>query len=272
MFEFLQLISETLSVKSSIVGEIFGLEVTNTMVTGLLLTFLVMIIAFWVSRFRLRNPGKSQIALEYVIESIAALIKQIAGEVKLGTSILAILVSFILIILFSNLMTTILPFLDSFSLNGQNLFRTYTADFNTTLTLAVLGVLLTQVVAIKNRGFFNHLFSYIQIPQFFGSFVKGPKAIFDAFIAMMVGFLDIISEFARVISLSLRLFGNLYAGVILLGVFASFLAVILPLPILLLSTLSGVVQAIVFGALVTSYIAGVSEVEKIEDNLNAKGA
>lgn len=267
MFDFLQLISETLAVKSTEIGSVLGYAVTDTMVAGTLLTLIILFLGLWVSSFRLRNPGKTQIAFETAIESIANLIKQISGEVKLSTGILATLVGFVLIILFSNLMTTILPFLDSFKINGESLFRTYTADFNTTLTLAILGVLMTQFVAIKNRGFFNHLFNYVQIPQFFASFLKGPAAIFDAFISMAVGILDIISEFARVISLSLRLFGNLYAGAILLGVFASFFAIILPIPILLLSTLSGVVQAIVFGALVTSYIAGVSEVEKVEEQL-----
>lgn len=262
MLEYFQISTSGVTINSNVVFFINGFPVTNSMVSGVFMTLIFLILAFWISRFNLKNPGKSQLVFEMVIEMVTNFINQMAGSVKLTKNILILVVSLVVLILISNLMTTILPFMDAFFLDGQSFFRTYTADFNTTLVLAIVGVIATHIVAIKNRGFFGHVFSYIKIPVLIASIKKGPGAIMQAVIEFMVGTLDIISEISRLISLSLRLFGNLYAGVILLGVFGSFLAIGLPIPIILLGVLSGVIQAVVFGALVTSYIVSVSDISE----------
>ncbi len=271
MPEFLQLISREIAINSTTIGEFFGVEVTNTMASGMLLTCIIIFIAVWVSRFKLRDPGKLQLAFETVIESTSQFISQIAGTARMG-NIVPSMVSFVIVILLANIMNVVLPFLDSLSIGENPLFRTYTADFNTTLVLALLGVGLTQLVAIKHRGIFGHIGQYIKIIPLLASFFKGPKAVFHATIEFAIGLLDIISEFARVISLSLRLFGNLYAGVVLIGVFASFFALFLPIPVILLSTLAGIVQALVFGALITSYVSTVApeEAQDIDDPRSEK--
>jgi F-type H+-transporting ATPase subunit a len=269
--DFFQLITESVTVKSSELFSLGGLTITDTMVAGGIITFLIILICFWVSKFKLRNPSKTQVAFETIIESIHNFLTQISGDIKLELGIITLLISLVLLILMANLMTIFLPFLEAIKFGELNFFRTYTSDFNTTLVLALLGVILTQVIAIKKRGFLHHFFNYIQLPQVIKSITKGPKVFFEALIGFFVGILDVVGELARIVSLSFRLFGNLFAGVILIGVFASFFAILLPIPIILLSTLAGIVQAIVFGALVTSYIAGVSENDElspVNDDLN----
>ena len=74
-----------------------------------------------------------------------------------------------------------------------------------------------------------------------------------AIIDFLIGLLDIISEFAKVISLSLRLFGNMYAGEILASILLGAFALMVPAPWLAMNLLVAVIQAIVFGSLCAAY-------------------
>jgi F-type H+-transporting ATPase subunit a len=69
-----------------------------------------------------------------------------------------------------------------------------------------------------------------------------------------VGFIEIVSEVAKMVSLSLRLFGNVFAGEVLLTVFATLVPVVVPLPFLLMETLVAGVQAMVFSMLTLVYL------------------
>ena len=83
---------------------------------------------------------------------------------------------------------------------------------------------------------------------------RGPIAIFTAFIELFVGLLEIISEVAKVISLSFRLLGNIFAGEVLLSVMAALFAAFLPAPFMLLELLVGLIQAGVFAMLTLTYL------------------
>lgn len=249
--------SEPLSVTSDILGYFFGMPITNTMTTGLLDAILIIILAISVARFRLNNPGKFQMAVEMILDGLQNFIANIAGSYKIAKKIMPVVVSIIVFILISNLVTLFLPVLSGFTYNGLAMFRTHTNDFNTTLALSTTVVLLTQIYSIFKINIFNYIFRFIQIKQVILAFTtkggKGPVVLIDVFL----GFLDIVSEFSKIFSLSLRLFGNVFAGELLVGVLMTILAVFLPLPIMILSLLSGVIQAVVFGALSTSFFASV---------------
>lgn len=80
-------------------------------------------------------------------------------------------------------------------------------------------------------------------------------------INVFVGLIEIISEIAKVVSLSFRLFGNIFAGEVLLASMSAMLAFGLPLPFMFLEVLVGLVQAIVFSLLVLSYLTMLSHAE-----------
>jgi F-type H+-transporting ATPase subunit a len=91
--------------------------------------------------------------------------------------------------------------------------------------------------------------------------IRSPKQAFDAVLGLFLGALDIIGEFAKVLSLSGRLFGNLFAGDVMVAVIislASFTQFIVPIPFMFLSIFSGIVQAAVFTMLSILFIAGTS--------------
>ena len=128
-----------------------------------------------------------------------------------------------------------------------------TTDFNTTFGLALAVIVTMQIVGMKEQGVFGYLSHFIQIKQVVHGFKKGFGDGMVAIIGFFVGLIEIISELAKMLSLSLRLFGNLFAHevltVILLGAFAFGV----PALWMGMGVLVGIVQSIVFVALVTVY-------------------
>lgn len=118
------------------------------------------------------------------------------------------------------------------------LFRGTTADLNTTIMLAVLSFLVIQFYGVKVLGF-GYLKKFINL--------HGPIDFF-------VGLLEVISEFSKIISFAFRLFGNIFAGEVLLVVIAFLIPVVASFPFLLLEVFVGFIQALVFAMLTAIFI------------------
>lgn len=119
------------------------------------------------------------------------------------------------------------------------LFRGPTADLNVTLALAIISVVMIQYYGLKKLG-----------PKYLKKFFnfKGP---IDAFI----GILELISEFSRIISFAFRLYGNIFAGEVLLVVISTLVPFIAPLPFIGLELFVGFIQALVFMMLSLVFIS-----------------
>jgi F-type H+-transporting ATPase subunit a len=122
--------------------------------------------------------------------------------------------------------------------------------------MALVSVVTSHILGITALGFFTHANRYIQL----GSLWKAAKTlsvmtIFTALIEFVVGLLEIISEIAKILSLSLRLFGNIFAGEVLITVISSLIAFIVPLPFMGLELFVGIVQAAVFSMLTLVYLS-----------------
>ena len=107
---------------------------------------------------------------------------------------------------------------------------------------------------------------FVQIGTFIKSLNKGPIAIITAVVEFVVGIIEIISEFAKVLSLSFRLFGNVFAGEVLLTVMSSLVAFLLPAPFMLLELLVGLIQAGVFSMLTLVYLTVMSAAPRAEEH------
>lgn len=135
------------------------------------------------------------------------------------------------------------------------MFRPATTDLNMTLAMAVLVVVASHFIGIATIGFFKYANKFIKLGDLWHALKSmSPTNILTAIIELFVGFLEIISEVAKMLSLSLRLFGNVFAGEVLLTVMASLLAVFLPLPFIALEILVGLIQAAVFSMLTLVYL------------------
>ncbi|NCN39261.1 MAG: F0F1 ATP synthase subunit A, partial [Candidatus Aenigmarchaeota archaeon] len=110
-----------------------------------------------------------------------------------------------------------------------------------------------QLISVRDYGILGYIGKFIKIKDLYEGAKKGIGAFILALIDFAIGFLDIISEVAKVVSLSLRLFGNMYAGQVLATVILGGFAYGLPAIWMVMGTLSVVVQTLVFALLVTAY-------------------
>lgn len=119
------------------------------------------------------------------------------------------------------------------------IFRAGTADLNTTLALAIIAMLIIQLSGLRTLGS-----SYLK------KFVNFSNPIY-----FFVGILELISEFSKVISFAFRLFGNIFAGEVLLTVIAFLMPVFAPLPFMGLELFVGFIQALVFSMLTSVFLS-----------------
>ncbi len=134
-------------------------------------------------------------------------------------------------------------------------FRPANTDLNLTIAMALTVVLVSHFLGIAVIGFFKYANKFIKIGDMYHAIKSmNPMNIMTAVIEFFVGILEIISEVAKLLSLSLRLFGNIFAGEVLLTVLAGILPVLLPLPFMALELIVGIVQATVFSMLTLVYL------------------
>lgn len=135
------------------------------------------------------------------------------------------------------------------------LFRPATTDLNLTIGMALISVMVSHFLGIAVIGFLKYFNKFVKLADLWHA-VKSLNVmnILTAVIEFFVGLLEIISEVAKLLSLSLRLFGNVFAGEVLLTVLAGILPFVLPLPFIGLEIIVGIVQATVFAMLTLVYL------------------
>lgn len=252
---FFHVHEEIPSISAPLLGDVGPITIATSSITILLITLLLLGLCIFVSRFKL-IPSRFQHLMEILYEMIESFITSIVGDKQRAHKIVPYVGSLMLYLLVANLLP-MMPGISGFAITigGEHvpLFRGATTDFNTTFGLALAVIVTMQVVGMKEQGVFGYLSHFIQIKQVINGFRKGFGEGMVAIIGFFVGLIEIISELAKMLSLSLRLFGNLFAHevltVILLGAFAFGV----PALWMGMGVLVGVVQSIVFVALVTVY-------------------
>jgi len=230
----------------------FGWSISSSfLMIGLIILLLVIFSIALKKRLKLQ-PGGLQNATEMVYESALDLVSQITGDKKKANKIFPLVGALLIYLVLANLISLI-PGLTSITYEGKSIFRSPTSDFNTTFGLALAMVVLINLISIRKQGFFSYLGGFFKFKELILSFRKGAGEVAIAFINFFIGLLDVISEFAKIISLSLRLFGNIFAGEVLAVIILGGLAYILPSAWTAMNILTGVVQALVFAALVAAY-------------------
>jgi len=125
--------------------------------------------------------------------------------------------------------------------------RTLSTDLNFTLALALISVVMTQVIGFQSLGigYFTKFFNVKGIP------VNPIFGVIDLFVSL----LELVSEISKIISFSFRLFGNIFAGMVLLFVIGTLLPVLAPTVFLMLEVFVGLIQALVFGMLTMVFMS-----------------
>jgi len=234
---------EEISLKALELFNIGGFPVTN----GLFLTLVVSLLLITFSlifRSKIKMiPGKVQGVVEMGVESLLGLMESTLGSIEKAEKYFPLIATIFIFILVSNLLG-IFPGVGSLMLEhgGKEvpLFRSPAADLNFTLAFALISVIVTNIIGMASVGVFAHLGKFFNF--------KGPIDFF-------IGILELISELAKIISLSFRLFGNVFAGEVLLTIIFFLAPYFIPLPFLFLEIFVGMIQAFIFAMITLVSIA-----------------
>lgn len=248
---------------SETIAHIAGFPIRNSMVMGWL-AMAVLIIAALIFKKKGGKiiPRGFQNFVEMIIEGLFSFFDSITQDKKQTRKFFPIVATLFLFIILSNWMgifpgvgpigiyekeaaiEEVKEPVDALAVSENShegevlvpLFRSAFADVNMTLALAIISVLITQIMGFASLGFFGYA----------GKFFVNPL---KDFIGFFVGLLELISEFAKMISFSFRLFGNIFAGEVLLVVMGFLAPFIAPIPFYGLELFVGLVQALVFSLL-----------------------
>jgi F-type H+-transporting ATPase subunit a len=129
--------------------------------------------------------------------------------------------------------------------------RVTSTDLNFTVALALISVVMTQVIGVQSLGpgYFSKFLAFGNFGRMWIKERLGPFEVIMPFIDIFVGILETVAEIAKIISFSFRLFGNIFAGSVLLFVIGSLVPVVVQSGFLLLEFMVGLIQALVFGML-----------------------
>jgi F-type H+-transporting ATPase subunit a len=248
--------------------------ITNTIINTIFIDALLLGSVFYLKDRIKKIPGKFQNLVEIIIETFYNLTESIAG--KNTAKIFPWFITFFLFILVSN-WSGLIPGHGSIGFHeaagathaaeeshaapatsghgedvGQAakeetaesghlipIMRNATSDLNVTLALALISLITTHILAVRSTGFRDYISRFISFNP----------------ILLFVGLLEIVSEFTKIISLSFRLFGNIFAGEVVLSTISSLFAFVFPVPFIMLEVIVGLVQALVFSMLTMVFMS-----------------
>ena len=245
------------SVKAYELTSIYGLPITNSMVTSWVFSIGIILVFRWAAGRPKLIPGRGQAVVEGLIEGLREIIGPIVGR-RMVKPTFPLLLGFFTFILLHN-WSGLLPGVGSFGIReGGHLtyfYRPANTDLNMTLALAIVSFVAWGYFVMRYAG------PRVLLHDLFGNKAEKEDTpatmyylLFLVFFA--VGIVEIISILLRLVSLSFRLYGNMFGGENLLFSIIDMAPwwLPIPLPFYLLETLIGLVQALVFTLLVAVYI------------------
>lgn len=225
---------------------IFGFPVTNTMITAWLVMAVLIILGIIVRKKISLVPGKLQNAIEMLVEYLFNLVEETLGSRELARRYFPLIATIFIFILAGNLFD-LLPIFGTVVVReglpvGESapLLHPINADLNSTLALAIISFFVIEFSGIFTLGFLKYGSKFVNF--------KG------GFMGFMIGLIEIVGNLARLISLSFRLFGAIFAGEVLLLIIGTFVPYVLPVPLMAFEAFIGILQAAIFAILTLAFI------------------
>ena len=232
-----------ISIKAEELTQIFGFPITNALLTSSIsLLLLVSLGVIFYKKVKIL-PNKFQNLIELIFESLLNFIDTIILNREKTEKYFPLIASIFFFILVSNWLG-LLPGVGSLTYDTDEgifpILRSPGSDLNFTLALGFIAVTSINIFAVNAIGFWVHAKKFFTLSNPINTFV---------------GLLEFISEIARIISFSFRLFGNIFAGEVLLTIIFFLLPYFGPLPFLGLEIFVGFIQAFVFAILTTVFVS-----------------
>jgi len=227
-------------------GSLAGIPVTNTLVMSWVVMAVLILLAFFVGRNPRLMPGRVQILLEEIITFVHNFVQEVLENETVTRRYMPLLITLFLFIATANLLE-FTPGIGSIWFGEEHipLLRSVNTDLNVTLSLAIISVIAIEIAGITALGVFKYAGKFIT----FRGHGTG-----DRIINFVVGLIELVSEIARLVSFSFRLFGNIFAGEVLLAVATYFVPYVLPSGFMAFELFVGFVQAAVFALLTLFFI------------------
>lgn len=207
---------------------------------------------FAISRKFALVPTRFQMFMEVIAGYFLTELEAAFGSEKEARQMFAFIFTLLLFVAVANQMV-LLPFVMQITWGGVAIFREPTVSYGGTIALAILVIGASNIIAFKLSPI-HQILKFFPINKVFKARSLGD--LMNAGIEMFVGLLEIIGELAKTISLASRLFGNLFAGMVMGEVIKSLVPFIVPLPFAAIEIFAGLVQAFVFTLLSIQFIAG----------------
>ncbi|MGB0925417.1 MAG: FoF1 ATP synthase subunit A [Minisyncoccia bacterium] len=249
---FLQIERAIPGIQPNILFDIAGFPIAASTLMIFLIIMIFALFGYIVHRSFKQTPGTFQSLVEMMYEGIVDMLDEVTNNKQRSAAIFPVIASMFVYLLVANLLG-LLPFISELTWAGKPMFQTPTSDFNTTFGLALGAIIIINIISIKEWGIGAFLGKFFKVKEVTLAFKKGmgegTMSLVDAF----VGLLDIIGEIAKVISLSIRLFANMYAGQILAIILLGAFAYVVPSVWYGMNIFVGALQAMVFSVLVAAY-------------------
>jgi F-type H+-transporting ATPase subunit a len=226
-------------------------SITSTMLTMWIVSLALLIVIAITTRGGAGVPGRLQNFAEWAYEMMENFAVSIGGVA--ARPYVPIFAMLLLLILFSNWIGLVPP------VGRVEYFRAPTSDVNATIGMALVSFLIFEIEGFRKLGPRRYLAKFFPIYEFRNGIGAGA-------IAMFVGFIELMLDFVRPLTLSMRLFGNIYGGEVALGVVTALTVFVLPVALLGLEFMLNLIQALIFSILSLMYI-----VLAIEDHGHEEG-
>lgn len=185
-------------------------------------------------------PSGIQNFAEIIVEGGFGVVKSVMGESEeRARRTFPLVFTMFLFILLANLFT-FLPGMAALSKGGVPVFRSVMSDYGMVFVMTMVAIVTIQIVAIISAGPFGYIKQFIN---------------FSSPLDFVLGLMNIVGELAKILSLSFRLFGNMFAGEVLGAVMLFLAPIFVPLPFAFLGLITAIVQAVVFSMLTTIFIS-----------------
>ena len=243
-----------ISLAAETIFTLFGFPVTNSMIMTWMTMLILIVFGYFAGRNAQLIPGKLQNFAEAVLELAMNLADSILQDRALNRRVFPLVATFFLLIVLSNWLGLI-PGVGTIGVehvsHGETvltpILRPTNADINATLSWAIISVVMTQAFGVLTLGFIPHASKFFNFKGLFSGTPEGA-------INFGVGILEIFGEISKMVSFSFRLFGNIFAGEVLLTVIAFLVPYIAPLPFYFLELFVGLIQGVVFTSLTLVFI------------------
>ncbi len=233
------------AIKPEVLGHAFGVPMTNTLITSWFVLAVLVVFALTMKRRLAMVPGKFQVVVEMLFSGVYGYVEETLDSKPLAKKIFPILMTVFLFVFLANI-SEFVPGVGALTYGHAEeghpaapIFRSVHSDLNMTLALAIMAFVLIETIGFMTLGFRKYAGKFFNFHSVGGFFL---------------GLLELISETMRLVSFSFRLFGNIFAGAVLISVIMFFAPYFVPVPFVAFELFVGLMQAAIFTLLTLFFV------------------